>query len=304
MSFFRRSGIDPTALLGMRRFLKSHQADVVVAHGSEPLKYLALAGVAKERLVYLKIGGRDPKLRGVRRKLYRSFLRRAGHVVAVSRDAADEAIQLGVDRARVTVIPNGRDPSFFRPAVRQREDGPVRLVFVGHLDAAKRPMAFVNLVSSLQRDRAIGASIAGSGPLYEEVRRSAGAHGIRLHGGVEDIREVFAQSDLLVFTGEPPEGMPGVLIEAGMSGIPVVTTDVPGARDVVVNGDTGFVVPVEDFDALVHAAKVLIDDAQLRIEFGAAARAHCAKEFNIHDELASWRELFDRIMDDSCESPA
>ena len=60
------------------------------------------------------------------------------------------------------------------------------------------------------------------------------------------------------------EGMPGVLIEAGLSAVPVVATAVPGVEAIVVDGETGFVVDVDDFDAMVAAVASLLTDSVRR----------------------------------------
>jgi glycosyltransferase involved in cell wall biosynthesis len=292
----RRGGLDPRAVLALWRVLRAQRPDVVVAHGSEPLKYAVLAGVPRSKLVAYKIGAGHSSLTGIRGLVYRTLLGRAGTVAAVSEAAADEAREFGVAAERLRVIPNGRDPAGYRP----REPGDrtagaaVRLVWVGHLDAAKRPLRFVALVRALREPAggvAITATIAGDGPLLGAVRAEAGSAGVEVPGNVDDVPSLLAASDVLVLTSAPNEGMPGVLIEAGMAGLPVVTTDVPGAADVVSKGVTGFIVGVDDFDALVRATRNLLGDPGLRDQLGAAARTRCETRFSLEASLQGWREL-------------
>jgi glycosyltransferase involved in cell wall biosynthesis len=82
--------------------------------------------------------------------------------------------------------------------------------------------------------------------------------------------------------------MPGVLIEAGLSGLPSVATDVPGVRSIVDDGVTGFVVGPSDMDALVAALGTLLDDAELRASMGAAARQRCVSRFSIDSVTTQW----------------
>ena len=91
------------------------------------------------------------------------------------------------------------------------------------------------------------------------------------------------------------EGMPGVLIEAGLSGVPVVATATGGVRSIVLDGDTGFVVKVDDFDALVDATAVLVKDADRRRAMGAAAREHCVEHFSLSVVAATWRGILDPL---------
>ena len=96
--------------------------------------------------------------------------------------------------------------------------------------------------------------------------------------------------------------MPGVLIEAGLGGLAVVTTDVPGAADVVVDGETGFVVPVDDLPALVAACRSLVVDADRRARFAAAARLRCERKFSLDSSTGKWRELLATIDTRLCTS--
>jgi glycosyltransferase involved in cell wall biosynthesis len=90
--------------------------------------------------------------------------------------------------------------------------------------------------------------------------------------------------------------MPGVLIEAGLSGLPVVTTDVSGARAIVEEGVTGFVLPSDDVGGLTDALGRLVDDADLRRRMGAAARDRCAERFSIEAVAREWRDLLDPLL--------
>ena len=299
----RRFGFDPRAAWALRRVVRAEQPAVVVAHGGEPLKYAVLAGVPRHRLVYYKIGVGDARLHGMKRRLHRFFQARACRVAVVSRAAADEAIALGTPSPRVVVIPNGRDPDEYRPGNRDVGDGPVRLVFVGQLDASKRPEQFVALTRALRASGcAVEGVMAGTGPRLAAVHAAAPGAGVEVLGSVGDVPELLAGSDILVFTGGPPEGMPGVLIEAGLAGLPVVTTDVPGAGDVVADGVTGFVVPVDDFAALERATRSLVDDEEQRRAFGLSARARCASEFGLESSVRRWHDLLAEMIAQSCTS--
>src|SRR5262249_47145948 len=155
---------------------------------------------------------------------------------------------------------NGRDVDRYTPRIGARRDGPVRLAFVGHLTATKRPERFFDLVRAVRaRGVDVQAVIAGDGPLLDDVKRSGEAEGVDVLGRVDDVPAVLATSDVFVFTSVAQgEGMPGVLIEAGLSGLPTVTTDVPGAGSVVEDGVTGFVVAIDDFVALTERTLTLV----------------------------------------------
>jgi glycosyltransferase involved in cell wall biosynthesis len=89
--------------------------------------------------------------------------------------------------------------------------------------------------------------------------------------------------------------MPGVLIEAGLSGLCVVATRVPGVSDVIRDGVTGSLVPVSDFGALVDETRRLLSDPARRKEMGRAARDRCDSQFSMEASVASWRDLLSRV---------
>ncbi len=93
------------------------------------------------------------------------------------------------------------------------------------------------------------------------------------------------------------EGLPKVLLEAAACGLPIVTTDAPGCREVVRGGDNGFLVPVRDAPALAVALRRLIENPELRAQMGHRSREIALAEFSseqvIAETLAVYRELAD-----------
>lgn len=167
------------------------------------------------------------------------------------------------------------------------------ITFVGALTAGKRPHCFVELVAALRAEgREFDARIVGDGPLRSGLVGLADAAGVELLGSRSDVADLLRGSDLLVFPSRPAgEGMPGVLIEAGLSGIPVVATDVPGVRTIVEDGATGVVVAQEDLAGMVSAVGRLLDDASLRGAMARAARVRCVTLFSMEAAGSAWLEL-------------
>jgi glycosyltransferase involved in cell wall biosynthesis len=300
----RTVGLDPRAVLRLRRAVREMRPDVVVAHGGEPLKYAVLAGVSRSTLVYYRIGIGSAKLRGAREAFFRQCARRAAVVATVSEDVADDVRSIGVDPTRVVVIPNGRDVAKYGVTHTRPNTDRTRLAFVGRLVHSKRPERFVELVRALRNEgNDIEAVVAGGGELLDAVRQAARDLPIDVLGDVDDVTSVLATSDVFVFTSVPQgEGMPGVLIEAGLASLPIVTTDVPGARDVVEDGVTGFVVAVDDAVAMVDAARRVVRDGALREQMGAAARRRCEDRFGLEQSVEQWRVVLDDLLASACTS--
>jgi glycosyltransferase involved in cell wall biosynthesis len=91
------------------------------------------------------------------------------------------------------------------------------------------------------------------------------------------------------------EGLPKVLLEAAACGLPMVASDVPGCREIVIEGQTGLRVPARDAAALAQALRHLIDDAGLRARLGAAARRLAEQEFGIGRVVQQTLAVYDEL---------
>jgi glycosyltransferase involved in cell wall biosynthesis len=288
-------GFDPRLVMKLRRTLRRLDPDLVVAHGGEPLKFLVPALVGRRRpLAYYAIGTvAAPARRPLRRWMWRFLVRRPDVVTAEGAEVLDECrTYLGVRAERLVLVPNGRDPEEFSPDPAVGLRTPPVITFVGALTVQKRPDRFVDLVATL---RAGGlefrALLVGDGPLRHEITSAAGPAGVELLGARGDIADVLRETDIFIFPSLPRgEGMPGVLIEAGLSGVPVVASRVPGVAAIVVDGETGVVVDPDDFDELVGAVTALLVDPERRQAMGRAARRWCTEEFSLDVVASHWRD--------------
>lgn len=290
-------GRTPLATARLRVLARRH--DVVVGHGSSTLLAGSAATVgARTPFVYRLIG--DPRfwsdvpLRGLRAS---RPLRRAAGVVALWDDAAEALEELhGIAPERIHVIANGRDATrYVPPTAHQRSSaraalglpaaGPV-VGYLGALSWEKDPVRAVQAIGSLPD---VSLVMAGDGPLRAEVEAAARSVGSRvvLLDTVADPREVIWAVDLLLLTSLT-EGMPGVVIEAGLCGIASVAADVGGTRDLICD-TTGRLVPQgstsEDFAAAVAAALPVAP------ALGHAARARVLAGYTLDASVARWAEL-------------
>jgi glycosyltransferase involved in cell wall biosynthesis len=288
------AGFDPRVAMRLRSALGRLDPALVVAHGGDPLKYLVPAMAGRRRpLAYYAIGTfAGTTLRPVQLAVWRRLVARADVVAAEGDEVRDEMIELlGVPSDRVTMTPNGRDPGEFTPRPGEPDRVVPTVTFVGALTDSKRPGRFVDMVAGLRSDGTdLRAQMVGDGPLRPALEEPARAGGVELLGSRPDVAALLTESDLMVFpSSSTGEGMPGVLIEAGLCGIPVVATDVPGVRTVIEHGVTGLVVPEDDLDALVAAARLLV-------ALGRAARARCVDRFSLDAVAATWLSLLDPLL--------
>ncbi|MGB5853325.1 MAG: glycosyltransferase, partial [Rhodanobacter sp.] len=114
-------------------------------------------------------------------------------------------------------------------------------------------------------------------------------------GHVDDTSELFRAVDVVALPSYYREGLPKSLIEAAACARPLVTTDMPGCREVVTDGQDGLLIPPHDAGALAHAIARLIDSPGLAARLGAAARAKVLAKFDerlvIERTLAVYRQL-------------
>jgi glycosyltransferase involved in cell wall biosynthesis len=300
MTVLGRRELSLPTLARLRREMAA--SDVVLACGSRTLPAAALAGLGTGcPVVYQNIG--DPLFwtnRRGRRLRVRLLLRRMTAVAALTETSRDVlAAHFGVAGDRIKVIHNARDVHAFRPPtleekVQARRDfglprsGAVVSV-VGALSPEKRVDVAIAAMSELPAQ--VHLAVAGVGPLRGELERAVRTTApgrVTFLGQVTELPRLLWASDLVLLTSDT-EGVPGVLIEAGLSGLPVVATDVGYVRDVVVPGRTGHVVPRRDPAAIGKAVMVALDDADA---LGDEARRHCVEMF----DMASVSEQYARLL--------
>lgn len=291
-----RGLLDPRAVRRLDRIVRRLRPDIVVAHGGEVVKYAAAARTQRRaNVVGHAIGVMpDHALRGPAVLVWRRLFRVCDEVVAVSSDVASQLRDYRL-ATNVRVVPNGRRPPPEPPSMHVPTRP--RVAFVGHLTASKRPHRFLDVIAEVRRGGVdCGAVMIGDGPQLEGVRARGERDGVIVLGRREDVGDQLRDADVLLFTSLPSgEGMPGVLIEAGLAGLPVVSTGVPGVRDVVVDGQTGFVVPVDDLRAMTDATARLLAEPALRARLGRAAYDRCRRDFSLDASVSQWRDVLHAV---------
>ena len=284
-------GFEPRLALRLRRVLARLDPAAVVAHGGDAMKYALPAVIGTGRpLVYCVIGTYAGPPTLLHEWVWRRIMAHADLVVAVGDEVLDECIgRFRVAPQRAMVIPNGRDPSQFRPRSEPAETADATLIFVGALTSQKQPDRFVEVVRRLRAEgRPVRAMMVGDGPLAGTLAPLAAAQGVELLGPRSDVPELLRHSDVFVFTSRPTgEGMPGVLIEAGLSGLPAVSTPVPGAATVLCDGRTGVIVD-DSVATMAAAVGQLLDDPDRRAAMGVSARGRCESAFTVDLMAQRW----------------
>jgi glycosyltransferase involved in cell wall biosynthesis len=238
----------------------------------------------------------------------RVLARSTSRLVAVGAKVRDELLAVGIGTPeQYVVIPPGVTLPPLRPTEEAREllglpAGRPVVGFVARLTEVKRPDRFVEVALEVSR-RLPGTvfAVAGEGGLLAAMREHARPLGDSIHflGWRPDVETVYAACDVLLLTSDN-EGMPVSLIEGAVSGTPAVTTDVGSAREVVVDGVTGFVTP-PTVVALAGAVERLLTDGALREGMRHAAKAFGLEHFTtarlVSDTAAMYRELASHLVE-------
>ena len=111
----------------------------------------------------------------------------------------------------------------------------------------------------------------------------------------KDIKSILEQSHIMAFPSYYREGVPKSLIDACAVGRPIVTTNSIGCKDVVDDGVNGFLVPVKDSEALAQKLRILIEDKELRVRMGKAAREKAEQEFSLEKVIEKHLEIYSRL---------
>jgi glycosyltransferase involved in cell wall biosynthesis len=222
------------------------------------------------------------------------FRRARGIVTWSSWTRAGLVSGYGVDPAKVSVIPPGVRMSDWAPHEDDADGaGPVRILFVGGDFVRKGGDVLLEAFDELGRDGtdAIELDIVTGSDV-------APRPGVVVHSGLgpisPELRELYRRADVFCLPTRA-DCLPMVLSEAGAAGLPAVSTAVAGIPEIIDDGKTGLVVPVDDAAALANALRALVRDRDLRLRLGAAARARVERDFNAEVNFDRLVELLLRM---------
>jgi glycosyltransferase involved in cell wall biosynthesis len=256
----------PTLLAGFVRAARRVDADLLHAH------WLPAGWVAEKsgKPYVVQVWGTDVELARRAPWLARRVLRRARLVIAASNDLAERAHALGAREVRV--IPSGVE----LPEHVGTEAEPAEVLYAGRLSAEK------GVLELLDASEGLNLVVAGDGPLRDRIPF---ARGFVPH---DELQQLYARAAVIACPSRR-EGFGVACLEAMAHGRPVVATRVGGLLDLVVDGETGIVVPPRDPGALRSALERLLADPDLRRRLGSAGRERARTHF-------SWERVTDATL--------
>lgn len=301
-----RGELDVALVVRLRRALERLEPDLVHVHsrrGADLYGGLAAALAGIPAVLTRRVDAREPA--ALARLKYRPYR----VVVALSRAIERQLLDAGVPGERIVPIASAVDTRRHAPdpAARRR----LRATFglprdslvvgvVAQLIERKRHSWLFALLPELVRERPeLRVVCFGRGPLERLLKRELGERGLTRHvvlaGFRSDLHVLLPGLDLLAHPAER-EGLGVALLEAASAGVPVVACAVGGVPDVVVDGETGLLVPHADGAAFARALRALLAAPDERARLGAAARRHAERRFDVDALVAAHLSLYSRVL--------
>ncbi|MCK6369911.1 MAG: TIGR03088 family PEP-CTERM/XrtA system glycosyltransferase [Gammaproteobacteria bacterium] len=295
-------GNSPAYLVRIWKMLREGHYDVLHTRNL-PCLESQLAGFAAR--VPVRIHGEHGwdmiDLHGTRpgyRALRRAFRRVVTRYVALSRHIESYLVDtIGVDPARVTRICNGVDTARFTPAPEGLPQTPFVVGSVGRVEPVKDYLTLARAFARLATDKAEAARlvIAGAGSERERLLgylREAGlGECCELPGASDDVASIMQRFSVFVLPSLA-EGISNTILEAMACGLPVIATTVGGNAELIVEGETGYLVPPGDDAALAARLRHYLQHPEEAARHGRAARERAVREFSLDVMVERYRRLY------------
>ncbi len=304
----KRFKCDPLAWWKLRRFLRDQKPDVLHTWLFAGNAYGRLAAgphpscpvVVSERCV-------DSWKSGWQLWLDRRLAGRTTRLVGNSQSVAGFYRNLGIPVDKLVVVPNGIDLPDAAPDARQvvrAELGiPETTHVVGFLGRLAPQKRVKDLIWAFELIRVMHTEVVflviGDGP--DRSRLEQYAHSLEIGGRVrflghrEDAARLMPALDVFWLASDF-EGLSNSIMEAMAAALPVVASDIPANRELVVHGETGYLAPVGDRVAFAQLAERFLLDRTLAAQFGAAGRQRIASEFSVARMVEGYAGIYREVV--------
>lgn len=300
------------------QFLKQREIDVVHTHDF----YTNIFGMAAAGLARVPVRIASRRESAVRPETQR-FVERAAYrlahaVVANCEDVRQQLIREGVPAQKVRTIYNGLDLERVQPAQTERKEilkslnlpqGARFVTIMANMRAHVRgpePICFKDHPTFLRAARRVYESvpeaafiIGGEGELLDATRELARSLGIEdrtfFIGRCQDVGSVLSVSDVCVLSSSS-EGFSNAILEYMAAGRPVVATDVGGAKEAIVHGETGYLVPAGDHEKMANHIISLLLDHESASSMGESGRRRVNETFSTVKQLQNVESLYTELL--------
>lgn len=281
---------DMKLLKAYRKMLDEIQSDLVITYSIKPNIYMGSACKAKGIPYVTNVQGlgtafEKPVLSSVVPVMYRSALRKARTVFFENEENAQFFLHKNIISAQqMKVLPGAGINLDEYPYVPMKDDGVCSFLFVGRIMKEKGVDEFFTAAKTIKAElgEKVAFDVVG---FYEDAYKGTVdqlvADGvINFHGFQTDVHPFYEAADCVVLPSYH-EGMSNVLLEGAATGRALITSDIPGCREAVEDGVSGYLCPAKDADALYEAMRRFVElPENCRGELGRRGRERMEQRFS------------------------
>lgn len=294
----------------LHKVMKAEKPDLVFSYTIKPVVYGSMAaGMTGVKRVVAMVTGlgrvytsdrlKTKVVRQVTKTLYKLSFHHCDRVIFQNKDDIQELVSSHYLPEKKTALVNGSGVNMERFCRSELPEQPVFLM-VGRVIKEKGVMEFCNAARKLTREvpdaRCIllGGFDQSIGALKpEDIQPFVDDGSIEFPGEVKDPVSFYGNCSVFVLPSYYREGLPRTILEAMSCGRPVITTDWPGCREPVFDGKNGFLVPVQNSDALAEKMSLFAKDRTMIECMGEAAWNHCRENYAVEIVNAQMREILE-----------
>jgi len=311
-----RGKFDLRVLGALREIIIRHDINMIHGHDykSDLFAYL-IRKLMWRRSIALVSTAHAWVMLGKKGELYRQLdlflMKRFDHLFAVSKATKDEMLDAGIPESKISVLYNGIDTeTWSREQVKTTlrdelgipQSSPV-IGYVGRIMPEKDLETWIRSAAMVAKQYPKATFVlvgeGRDGTTLDGLKALAASLGIAeqliFPGFRRDLPQVYAAFDVFVMSSLR-EGLPNSILEAMALGVPVVTTDVAGAKELVANEETGFVVDQKDFQNLASSILKILDHDSVRTQMGQAGRQRVETQFSFLQRLRRIEDLYAEIL--------
>ncbi len=305
---------DLLALIEIYFFIKKNKPDIIHTHSSKAgILGRCAARLANVKTIIHTVHGwsfndyQPVILRRIFVWLERSVAKLTDNLIVVSNYDKQKGLANHIgNEKKYTIIRHGIDYSEFniKDYNKRRElgigDKDLVIIMTACFKPQKAPCDFIKLASLANKALPnIKFILVGDGILRKNIQSLINKLGLQsqviLTGWHRDVPGILSMADIFVLTSLW-EGLPVALVEAMASSKPVIVTDTGGVRDVVVEGETGYLVQPGDLGKMSHRLVDLLKDSELRLEIGRKAKDNLGHNFTIQNMLKNTQDLYGKAI--------
>jgi glycosyltransferase involved in cell wall biosynthesis len=297
--------------------VKKENPDLIHAVTIKPILFLGLISRMTRTPFVGAVSGLGPAFQAdgltnlIRRNIIVIFYRfifggKNSHLICQSIHDSDVLIKNNiVSNCKISLIHgSGVDLQKFKP-LKKKSTEKTNVLMASRLLADKGVIEFCQAAKIIKKklSRNIVFKLAGpidnispSSLLLEDVKKLCNESQVDYLGEIKCINNLLGKADLFVYPSYYPEGIPKVLLEASACGIPVVTTNHPGCRDAIIEGQTGVLVPVKDAVSLAEEIEYLLDNPDKMLKMGKLARLLAERCYSDKKVVAKHYEIYKALM--------